>query len=51
LVLLAGFVLAVVGARHTTDIELGILGGPLVLVLATARRLWPAFRATRGGFE
>jgi hypothetical protein len=51
LVLMAGVVLVVVGVRHRTNVELGILGGPIILVLATARCLWPAFRATRAGFE
>ena len=51
---MAAFVIAVVGARHATEIELGelgTLGGPLVLVLVATRRLWPAFRATRAGLE
>ena len=51
LLLMAGSVLAVVGARHFSDVELGVLGGPVVLVLAAARWLWPAFRTTPAGFE
>jgi len=50
LVLMAGGAIVVVGSRHATDVELGIVGGPMVLVLMAAYRLWPAFRATRAGF-
>jgi DDE family transposase len=51
LVLVAGFLIAIVGARHTTATELALLAGPVALVLVTTRRLWPAFRATPAGFE
>ena len=49
--LVAGLVIAMVGVRHPTSLELSILGGPIVLVLMTARFLWPVFRATRAGFK
>jgi hypothetical protein len=49
--LVAGLVIAVVGVRHPTSLELGILGGLMVIVLTAGRYLWPAFRATRAGFE
>ncbi|MCC6178302.1 MAG: transposase [Chloroflexi bacterium] len=48
---MAGFAIAVVAVRNPTGVELGVLGGPAVLVLGSARRLWPAFHATRAGFD
>src|SRR5581483_8858855 len=51
LLLVALVVMAVVGVRHATEADLGVLIGPLALVGVTARRFWPAFRATRAGFD
>ncbi|MGE3271552.1 MAG: transposase [Chloroflexota bacterium] len=51
LVGMAFFVIVVVGTRHATTAELGLLLGPSALAYVTGRRLWPAFRATRAGFN
>lgn len=51
LLLLAGLVLAVAGLRHLGEAGLGVLAGPMMLVLLMTRRLWPVFRATPSGFD